>query len=76
MKSYMIFVGMGFEITALIVGSVFLGSALDKHWGTKGYFVAGLIIVSLIGWITRVLFLLAKIQKEEESKDRAHRELP
>ena len=76
MKNYMIFVGMGFEITALIIGSVYLGKALDNHWGTKGYFVAGLIVVSLIGWITRVLFLLAKIQKEEESKEREAEKLP
>lgn len=68
MKNYMIFIGMGFEITGLIIGSVFLGEALDKKWETKGYFVAGLIVVSLIGWLARVLFLLAKIQKEEESK--------
>ena len=69
MKNYMIFLGMGLEITALIIGSVYLGSILDKNWGTKGYFVAGLIVVSLLGWVIRILLLLVKLQKEEESKE-------
>jgi hypothetical protein len=72
MKNYMIFVGMGLEITALIVGSVYLGAIFDKNWGTNGYFVAGLIVISLIGWVVRILLLLVKLQKQEESSKTSH----
>ncbi len=75
MKKYLIFMGMGFEITGLIVGSVFIGKALDQTYQTKGLFVVGLIVLSLAGWLARVIFLLTKIQKAEEKEEERQRRL-
>lgn len=73
MKKYIIFIGMGFEIAALIVGSVMIGKALDKTYETKGVFLIGLIVISLIGWLARVLFLAIRIQKAEELEEQKNK---
>lgn len=61
---------MGFEIAALIVGSVLIGNYFDEKYQTRGLIVVGLIVICFIGWLARVLFLLARIQKAEEKEER------
>lgn len=57
---------MGFEIVGLIVGSFFLGNAIDKKYQTGGMAFVGLSLFCLVGWLVRVIWLLQKIQKQED----------
>ena len=66
MGKYLVFVSIGFELVGLIVGSYYLGEALDEKYQTKGIIFIVLAVFSLIAWMTRIIWLLRKMEKEEE----------
>lgn len=68
MKKYLIFMSMGFEIVGLILGSYFIGIELDKKYNTDGLIFVGLSFACLIGWLVRVIWMINKIQKNEDSE--------
>lgn len=66
MGKYLVFVSIGFELVGLIVGSYYLGQVLDEKYQTKGFIFIGLAVFSLIAWLVRVVWLLKRIEKNEE----------
>ncbi|MNJ91062.1 hypothetical protein D3C87_87060 [compost metagenome] len=66
MKRYIIFASMGFELVGLIVGCFFLGQFLDEKYHSRGLIFVGLTIFCLIGWLTRIIWLLRRMQKQDE----------
>ena len=68
MKKYLVFSSIGFELAALIWGSVYVGDLLDKNYQSKGMITIGLIVISLTGWLIRLVWLLKKIQSETENE--------
>jgi uncharacterized membrane protein len=66
MKSYIVFASIGFELVGLIVGCFYLGEFFDTKFHTNGLFFVGLSVISLIGWLVRVIWLLKRIQEKEE----------
>lgn len=73
MKKYIIFASMGFELVGLILGCFFLGQYLDEKYHSKGLIFVGLTMLCLIGWLTRVVWLLRRMQKQEEQEDQANK---
>lgn len=69
MRKYIIFASIGFELVGLIIGSYFLGEALDKKYQTGGMAFVGLSLACLVGWLARVIWLLQKMQKNEEKEE-------
>lgn len=65
-KKYIIFASIGFELVGLILGCYYLGLYLDQKYHSNGLIFVGLSFASLIGWLTRVIWLLRRMQKEEE----------
>ncbi|MBL7544596.1 MAG: hypothetical protein JNL11_12335 [Bdellovibrionaceae bacterium] len=65
MNKYIVFAGAGFELVGLIVVSVYAGEALETQWPTKGLWVAGLILLSLVGWMVQLVFMLKNAQKKK-----------
>ena len=55
-----VFIGLGFEITGLIVGSVLLGQLLDSNFETKGLITSGLILLSFVTWVVHMIRMLKK----------------
>lgn len=70
MKKYIIFASMGFELVGLILGCFYLGQYLDQRYQTKGLIFVGLVFAALIGWLSRVIWLLHRMQKNEEEEPR------
>ncbi len=70
MRGYIIFISIGFELVGLIIGCFYLGQYLDEKYQTKGMIFVGLSVASLIGWLARVIWLLKRIQADEEKKER------
>ena len=68
MKRYIIFAAMGFELVALILGCFFLGEYLDKTYHSKGLIFVGLSFLALIGWMIRIIWLVRRIQKQEDKE--------
>lgn len=65
-KSYLVFVGMGFELVGLIIACLFIGQWVDNTYGTKGLGVAGFSVLALVGWLVHLIQLLKQVEKESE----------
>ncbi len=65
MNKYIVFAGIGFELVGLIVVSVYAGEYLETIKPTKGLWVAGLILLSLVGWMIHLLAMLKSTQKQK-----------
>lgn len=63
MNKYLVFAGIGFELIALIILSVVVGEALEEKLPTKGLWVAGLILLALVGWFIHIVYLLKSTEK-------------
>jgi F0F1-type ATP synthase assembly protein I len=66
MNRYLIFTSIGFELVGIMLGSVYLGQALDDHFRTKGIALSILMFAGLASWFIHLVFLLRRIQKEDE----------
>lgn len=66
MRKYIIFASIGFELVGLIIGCFYLGEFLDSKYQTKGLFFVGLSMACLVGWLVRVIWLLKRMQDQEE----------
>ena len=72
MNKYIVFAGIGFELVGLIIASVYAGEYLEIIKPTKGLWVAGLILVSLVGWMIHLLAMLKTAQKQKtEATDKS-----
>jgi hypothetical protein len=58
----MAFLGMGFELCALMIGAIYFGGFIDRHYGWNGYSVMGLICLSFFGWVVHIVVLLKNLQ--------------
>jgi len=65
MNKYIVFAGVGFELVGLIVISVYAGEYLDQIKPTKGLWVAGLILLSFVGWMIQLVYMLKKTEKQK-----------
>ncbi len=72
MKRYIIFASIGFELVGLIIGCFYLGQLLDKKYQTNGLIFVGLTFASLIGWLWRVIWMLRRIQKQDEKESESN----
>lgn len=65
MKKYLIFASIGFELVGIMVGSIYLGQAIDKTYQTKGLALIALMFIGLASWLTHVILLLRRFQNEK-----------
>ncbi|MNK88169.1 hypothetical protein D3C87_1081230 [compost metagenome] len=70
MNRYIIFASIGFELVGLIVGCFYLGEFLDAKYNTGGMAFVGLSVACLIGWLVRVIWLLQRVQKQDEEAEK------
>jgi membrane protein DedA with SNARE-associated domain len=71
MKRYIIFASIGFELVGLIVGSYYLGQMLDEQYHSGGLIFVGISLACLVGWLVRVIWMLRRIEKEDEKAEAA-----
>lgn len=64
---------MGFELVGLILGCFFLGQMLDEKYQTRGLIFVGLTMLALIGWLVRIIWLLRRMQRQDEAAEEAKR---
>jgi F0F1-type ATP synthase assembly protein I len=65
MKKYLIFASIGFELVGIMVASIYLGQTIDKAYQTKGLALIALMFIGLASWLTHVILLLRRFQKDE-----------
>ncbi|WP_413576408.1 AtpZ/AtpI family protein [Bdellovibrio sp. HCB290] len=69
MRKYIIFASIGFELVGLIIGCFYLGELLDTKYQTKGMAFVGLSLAALVGWLVRVIWLLKRMEAQEEKEN-------
>ncbi|WP_413585851.1 AtpZ/AtpI family protein [Bdellovibrio sp. HCB274] len=69
MRKYIIFASIGFELVGLIIGCFYLGELLDAKYQTKGMAFVGLSLAALVGWLVRVIWLLKRMEAQEEKEN-------
>lgn len=67
MNNGMVFVGMGFEIVAAILGAIYVGGLIDHQFGWNGMATISLIILFFIGWVVHIVVLLKRFTDDSES---------
>lgn len=65
----LVFVGMGFELGAMILGGLHLGQILDRTYGWPGYGVSGMVIICMVGWFYHLIILLQRFINEPEEEE-------
>ena len=68
MKKYLIFASIGFELVGIMLGSIYLGQTIDQNYKTKGIALIVLMFIGLASWLTHVVLLLRKFQKEDSNE--------
>lgn len=65
MQKGIVFIGMGFELLGLILGGLFLGTAIDKEMNWPGYGLAVCVVAGLVSWIFHLVIMLKKFMTED-----------
>ena len=60
-----VFVGIGFEIVALILVAVWLGGHLDRHFALAGLGTVFMIILAMVAWMVHVFVLLKQLNQKQ-----------
>lgn len=63
---------MGFELVGIMLASIYLGQKIDETYATKGVALIALMFIGLASWLTHMLMLLRRIEKntsESEPKE-------
>jgi hypothetical protein len=63
----MVFVGMGFELVACILGAMYVGGLIDKYFAWPGIATISLIVLFFIGWVVHIVVLLKRFTDDSES---------
>ena len=69
MNKGMMFVGMGFELLAMVLGGVVIGEAVDKVYHTGVFTVPAFIFLFLIGWSVHFGLMIRKYLREMDEED-------
>jgi hypothetical protein len=63
-NKWIVFVGIGVEAVAIILGAVWLGQWMDSHWEMKNLYTTILPLAGLAGWIYHVIVMTKKISED------------
>lgn len=63
-KKGLVFMAMGFEIGAGIIGATILGQSIDEYYSTNGLVTMVLCLLVLVGWFIHLAVLIKKYQRD------------
>ena len=69
-----IFIGVGFELFALVLGGIYFGQALDEYYQLNGWGEKGVLAAVLLSWSFHFYILIRRymryLEKEEENEQK------
>lgn len=65
-QKMMVFMGMGFELAGLAWGAAYVGQLIDAHFKWNMLATLTLILACLGVWFYHIIFLLKKMENDEE----------
>ena len=69
-REYLVFMGLGFELTALIIAGVLGGRWLDSEYQLKGLGVAAGCLGALLLWIIHLFRAVKALEKAEKAENK------
>ncbi|MGZ3742261.1 MAG: AtpZ/AtpI family protein [Pseudobdellovibrionaceae bacterium] len=66
MNKYIIFASIGIELVGIMMASIYLGQLIDKTYQTKGFGLIIFMFVGLASWLTHVVLLLRRFEKNDK----------
>ena len=64
-RSYVVITGLAIQFVACIVLGLFIGSWLDKKWGTAPFVMVGLVLVGTVCGFVNLVKGLQKIKNDK-----------
>ncbi|MEZ0391661.1 MAG: AtpZ/AtpI family protein [Pseudobdellovibrionaceae bacterium] len=65
-NKYLVFVVIGIELVAIVVGCLLIGQKIDEHYGTKGFAMIGLSMAGLTGWLYQIIQMAKRADSQPE----------
>jgi hypothetical protein len=62
-KTGIVFMGLGFELVAMVGGGYYMGGFIDEHFGWKNVASTYLVLLLLLGWFVHLIWLLRQFEK-------------
>ncbi len=69
MQKFIVFAAMGMEIGGLVYVAFLVGRYFDETYHTKGLIFAALALIFLAAWLTQIIWLARRLQKETETEE-------
>ena len=66
MNKGIVFMAMGFELGAIVIGALFLGKIIDDTYQLNGLGTLILIFLVMGGWFYHLYILLKKFMRDDE----------
>jgi F0F1-type ATP synthase assembly protein I len=67
MNKGMVFIGVGFELVAVVLAGIYVGQAIDKWFGSNGIATMLLMLLMLAGWFVHLFVLLKKFDDDSKA---------
>ena len=66
----LIFIGISFELAALVVGALYLGDIVDKKYSLNGLATVGILFAVMGAWVYHLVILVQKFSKEQKKHEK------
>ena len=64
MSKYMVFIGIGFELLAMVGLGIYISSELEKKFASNGLITVGIITLCLVIWLIHLVILMKKVMNQ------------
>ena len=64
-RSYVVISGLAIQLVLCVVLGLFIGSSLDKKWGTTPFIMLGLVLLGTVGGFINLIKGLQKIKNDK-----------
>lgn len=66
MNKYLPFMGMGFELVAVVMAGVYISDYLEKKFNSKGIITMFVFLGLIIVWFIHLYFMIKKANSNDE----------
>lgn len=65
-RKYVVFMGLGVEITGLIIAGIWLGKSFDEAYGYRGFGITTGCLLALGIWIYHIILVSKALQSAQD----------
>ncbi len=69
-KSGLVFIGVGFELLAMVLGGLYVGEHVDKYFNLGGKGTITVVFCCLASWCIHFIYLIKKFMKDADEYEK------